>query len=287
MLASEASALFSELPPLYTMPEYPTPHPNSPFFESFVPFELVFLWAVLPIYLRGDQHLVLQHLQEISYGCKLEYRRSGDTIWISRLRCTAIAIANVLYSMGELQHSLALLQMLSKREEGSQLLPAVCMLALEMGDIASADAAVTNMKETEGLATQAQALEIAKLLCEGQWVAAEEAARNNAEISETSARSKINLAVCCLYTAKTQEVSRPCLTGSSNLAVKVYYQGIEILESIARTDPSFFYNSETHLSNLISLQELQAGDQIANKLDLLKECSRYSSEALSLDCLRL
>lgn len=64
-------------------------------------------------------------------------------------------------------------------------------------------------------------------------------------------------------------------------------QGMEILESLARTEPDKFYNSETNISNLISLQELQAGDQIANKLDLLKECSRYASETLSLDCLRL
>ncbi|KAK9895351.1 hypothetical protein P389DRAFT_211952 [Cystobasidium minutum MCA 4210] len=266
LLASEAHALFTSLPPSYTIPASSVA--GTPFFEPFMPFDLILLQAVIPIYLRGDHYLVLQHLQEISYGCKLEYRRTQDAIWITRLRSTAVAIVNVLYSIGELQQALDLLGSLAKHEDSPERLADLCMLALEMGDVGAADTILERLRSSKGASQSTETLQIARLLCDGQWAKAEEGARAKVQSDSTDVTAKVNLATCYLYTEKTQE-------------------GIEILEVLARTEPDRFYSSETNISNLISLQELQAGDQIANKLDLLKECSRYASESLSLDCLRL
>ena len=60
-----------------------------------------------------------------------------------------------------------------------------------------------------------------------------------------------------------------------------------MLEAQSRKSPIEFFNEETCVSNLITLQELQSGDQLANKLSLLREASKYASESIRSDCLRL
>lgn len=64
-------------------------------------------------------------------------------------------------------------------------------------------------------------------------------------------------------------------------------KGIELLEAASRQSPLEFYNEESCVSNLITLQELQAGEQFANKLDLLRESSKYASEGFRGEALRL
>lgn len=205
MLASEASALFGSLPPSFTMP--PHTNPETPFFESLMPFDLIVLQAVVPVYLRGDQHLVLQHLQEISYGCKLEYRRTQDPVWVTRLRNTAIAIINILYSIGDVQQALALLRSLAEQEPTPERLADLCMLFLEMGDLQEADAVLERLNTLDGASHPSLSLQVARLLCEGQWAAAEDLARTGIKSDSTSIAAKVSLAACCLYTEKTQEVS--------------------------------------------------------------------------------
>lgn len=290
VLASEATALFGSLPPLYTLPQHPKTHIDAPIFETYIPFELILLQAVLPTYLRGDQHMVLQHLQEIAYACKLEYRRTHDAVWVKRLQTTAMAIVNVLYAIGEAQQAMDLLQSLAQQQQkqDAQQLGDLCMLALDIGDMNTAESLLKKLRDVSQTSEECQSLEVAKLLCEGQWSSAEEAARTWSTSASSSITAKVNLAACCMYTDTVEEVCmiRVDVSGQADFKT-ILHQGIEILEALARTEPERFYNSETNISNLVALQELRAGDQTANKLDLLKECSRYASESLSLDCLRL
>jgi hypothetical protein len=60
-----------------------------------------------------------------------------------------------------------------------------------------------------------------------------------------------------------------------------------MLEAQSRKSSIEFFNEETCVSNLITLQELQSGDQLANKLSLLREAGKYASESIRSDCLRL
>lgn len=270
MLVSEANALFGTLPQLYTLPSHVAGQSEEPIFESYIPFNLVLLQAVLPTYLNDDQYVVLTHLQEISWGCKLEYRRTRASHWVTRLRTTAIAMVNVLYTLGETRQAMDLLHSIAEAGQGKDttMISAVCMLAMTIGDMQLANSILDQLKSVDETSDEYKSMEVAKLLCDGEYKAAEETARGWFMSSDNNRHAKVTLSACCLYSEKVQE-------------------GIDLLESLARTEPEQFYNSETNISNLISLQELQAGDHIANKLDLLKECSRYATESLSLGCLRL
>lgn len=206
MLASEANAIFNCLPPFYTIPQQLAALHEAPYFQPYIPFELVLLQAVLPAYLRGDRHIVLQHLQEISYGCKLEYQRTQDAVWLTRLDTTAMAVVNILYTIGELQQAVCLLQTLVEHRQDVQYSADLCMLALDIGNLATAETMIGKLKAMDAPADIRNSLNIAKLLCEGQWALAEEEARAWASSSGSSVTARVSLAACCLYTEKVQEV---------------------------------------------------------------------------------
>jgi hypothetical protein len=208
VLASEATALFGSLPPQYTLPQHLKGHTDAPVFETYIPFDLVLMQAVLPAYLRGDQHIVLQHLQEIAYGCKLEYRRSHDAVWITRLQTTAMAIVNILYAIGEAQQATDLLQSLAHQQpkQDARQLGDLCMLALDIGDMKTAESLLEKLRIVSQASDEYKSLEVAKLLCDGQWATAEETARAWTTSASTSITARVNLAACCMYTEKIEEV---------------------------------------------------------------------------------
>lgn len=217
ILASEANALFSSLPQLYTLPLHSAQQQNEAIFETYIPFDLILLQAVLPAYLRGDQYIVLNRLQEIAYGCKLEYRRTRESHWITKLQTTGMAMVNVLYALGESRQAADLLRSLveQNKERDAQLLGALCMLAMDIGDIQTADSVIAELKNLDGGSDECKSLEVARLLCNGSWNEAQQAARSWSTSKAESRLAKSNLAACCMYCDRVQEVTSflPSLTG--------------------------------------------------------------------------
>lgn len=217
-LASEANALFSSLPQLYTLPLHTGQQQSEAIFETYIPFDLILLQAVLPAYLRGDQFIVLRHLQEIAYGCKLEYRRTREVHWITKLHTTGIAMVNVLYALGETRQAVDLLSSLveQNKRQDVQLLSALGRLAMDIGDMRTADSVIVELKSLDEGSDEYKSLRIAKLLCDGDWNQAEQTARawsNSTRGSSTLA--KANLAACCMYSERVQEVINFLLWGRS------------------------------------------------------------------------
>ena len=53
-----------------------------------------------------------------------------------------------------------------------------------------------------------------------------------------------------------------------------------MLQELATEAPRSFYNEETFLLNLVTLQEMQAGNAFTTKLDILKQATRWSNEGV-------
>jgi tetratricopeptide (TPR) repeat protein len=206
ILVSEANGLFTQLPPSYNIIEAQH-QPNNLFFQAFIPFELILLRVTLPVYLRGDLYLVLQQLQETAYGCRLEYQRTGNSAWIANLRATAVSMVNVLYRLQELEQAMALLRQIADDSGKPQTLVDLCLLALDMGDIDTATSFLDKIRDTPDSSIILSTLEVARLLCDGQFKEAEVLARSNREQTRDDLISKANLAACCMYNGKVQEVS--------------------------------------------------------------------------------
>lgn len=209
ILASEANALFSQLPPCFDLPGTPSSHANYPVFDVRIPFDITLLKAALPSYLGGDLYLALQSLQEIAYACKLEFRRTQDSVWLDRLQVTALAIASVLIQLREIQQAVDLLEELFEATEDPQFLQALCLAALELGDLRTSEQVISKLESiNSNKPVDVSTLRLMQKLCQGQWKEAEAFARSNLEDVKGDYTRRVNLAVCCMYTGQVQEVGR-------------------------------------------------------------------------------
>lgn len=64
-------------------------------------------------------------------------------------------------------------------------------------------------------------------------------------------------------------------------------QALRLLDDLRDSASFEFFNNETYVSNLITLQELGSGDQTRAKLDLVSQASGYSSEGFRVECFKL
>lgn len=176
ILANESSALISYLPPFFPAKPLPPYDRKEIFFNTFVPFELILFYAILPMHLGGDRYAVVEELQDIIQGCKREHFRSQDNIWKDRMEETGLAMAGVLVEMGELSLGARLLMDLAKQQGSIQAYKAAFLVYLEMGLVNEAEAVLQTLKGSNMSEAEVLVLEAVHMLAIGDASGAEEKA---------------------------------------------------------------------------------------------------------------
>lgn len=231
ILAHETDNLLECLPPFYPNP-IPPYNAKERFFNSFIPFELILTYALLPVHLFAegpplDGHLVLQRLQDILVGCKHEYWRTQDGIWVERIRRVGICMANVLVRMQEWEQATSVLQGLRSNEgagggsnQGArEVQEALLLVYLEQSRLEEAaellqtmdDKALDGDEARQRRKATVDRLRILLLTAQGLPDEAESLSeqvydRRRTDVSERALGDACNLAACRLYAGKTAEV---------------------------------------------------------------------------------
>jgi hypothetical protein len=235
ILANESSALISYLPPFYPAKPLPPYNRKEIFFNTFVPFELILFYAILPMHLGGDRHAIVEELQDIIQGCKREYFRSQADVWKGRMEETGLAMAGVLVEMNEVALAAELLMDLAKQQESTQAYRAAFLVYLEMGLVKEAEAVLQILKDrgiaeadilpleaiymlaigdvtaAEGKAKAAHEVQVDQALVRGRFLASS----LQYQLKLQAAQAKGNLASIQLYTGKLSTVSIALQTSSA------------------------------------------------------------------------
>lgn len=140
ILAEEAQIVLNLLPTAFAGSSR---QPSKPYFVKYIPFQLLLFKATLPVNFNGDLQDVLADLQDLVIGCKHELRRTQESLWKDNLRTATMAAASVLVQMDAWSQAYRMLQTLAKLDDSDELLQAIVLLQLEIGDVSAAEATLT------------------------------------------------------------------------------------------------------------------------------------------------
>merc|ERR1712093_8974 len=286
ILANESGALGALLPSSYTTPLRPytradsqdgsdDPEQSTSFFHPVLPFSYILYRASLPLFLGGDQYLMLRHLREVAQGCRQEWWRGQgqgrDSAWQQRLLSTQMMLANVLVVLHQHRKAVKLLRETRRQfPDSADLGQALFLLLLEMGDVAAAQAVRKDLDGSSSASSSSDGahLDVLLLAAQGRWRDLEKGLPSEDIDESNDPRHTNNEAVAALYTGQRQKA-------------------LKHLHTLRESRPDEFFDEETYIANLITLQELGSGDQIRSKLELVRQASEYSSEGFRVECFKL
>ncbi|KAI9485905.1 MAG: hypothetical protein EXX96DRAFT_24647 [Benjaminiella poitrasii] len=245
--------------------------------ESFVPFELRILHAILPSYLKYPA-LTLERLSLLAIYCqKLSSRAKADSqmIWKYRELQTYLVLATHWIHLKDYKAAASTMQYILTRnnEDDVDIISSLGRLYLHIGDLSSANKMFGRVEEIckgkkEIVKEAIEMNQAFAFMSQGKWLQARDILQQLYNINHDNLLAINNLAVCEVYLG--------------NLV-----KAIELLENLTLDNPTSAGTCETAIMNMCTLYELRHEDSTEKKIQVMKQVARWAGDSFQPDCIKL